>query len=122
MKTDPIASITIRRLTEEDRGALLHLAGLDSEHAPDGDLLGAEIEGRLVAAISLGTGDSIADPFSRTQETRALLELRRTQLQARERSRRRTLRARRAGRPRAALASSPPGAGGRLLALPYRPS
>jgi hypothetical protein len=58
----------------------------------------------------------LADPFSRTGELRTLLELRRAQLRRRSRPRRLpALRLR--GRPRAALAASPPGAGGRLLQL-----
>ena len=39
-------------------------------------MLGAEVEGRLLAAISIETGEVIADPFSRTSELRALLKLR----------------------------------------------
>ena len=119
MNTDQIAAITIRRLTEDDSEALLRLSQLDTGHAPDGDLLGAEIESRLVAAISLSTGDAIADPFSRTKEIQAMLELRLTQLKRRERGRRRFLRApARVARAPANLAGSPPGAGGRLLTLP----
>jgi hypothetical protein len=118
MNTDQIAAITIRRLTEDDRDALLRLAQLDSNHTPEGALLGAEIEGRLVAAISLSDGDAIADPFSRTKEVQAMLELRLAQLKRRERGRRRFLRAPTVTPAPATLAGSPPGAGGRLLTLP----
>jgi hypothetical protein len=101
--------INIRRLGPDDLGELDRLAQLDSRPRPEGELLGVEIEGRLLAAISLATGDSIADPFSRTGELRALLELRAAQLRRRENGRRRELRLHRTG-ARAMLAGSPPGA------------
>jgi hypothetical protein len=111
--------VTIRRLGNGDLRALRRLAQLDSHPSLEGPVLGAEIEGRLLAAISLTTGDSVADPFSRTGELRALLELRAAQL--RRRSGRRRRRARDPIRPgaRAALPSSPPGAPGWLIA--HRP-
>ena len=56
--------ISIRRLGAEDLAAVDGLAQLDSRRRPQGALLGVVIESRLVAAISLATGDSIADPFS----------------------------------------------------------
>jgi hypothetical protein len=114
----PPASITIRRLAEEERGRVQWLAQLDSARVPDGLLLGAEIEGRLLAAISLDTGEVVADPFSRTAEVRALLELRAAQVPRREApARHRRGLGLRAQPSRAALAASPPGAGGRLLTL-----
>ena len=116
--------ITIRRLDGGDAEALMHLAALDSTPLPQhrwGEWLGVEVEGRLLAAASLDGGRVLADPFSRTDELRALLELRVTQLGRREPQGnvRRLGRRHRAGRP-ASLAGSPPGAGGRLLTLrPY---
>src|SRR5215211_6476806 len=92
--------VRIRRLGGGDLPAVERLAQLDSRRPPQGALLGAEIEGRLLAATSLATGETVADPFSRSAELRALLELRASQLR------------RRARRPkgRLALAGSPPGA------------
>lgn len=113
------AGITIRRLGEADAPSAARLADLDSARLPEGELLGIEVEGKLLAAVSLGGGESIADPFSRTAEVRALLELRAAQLR-----RRQSRRARFRTDPRharASLAGSPPGAGGRLRALPIRP-
>ena len=111
--------ISIRRLGAEDLAAVDRLAQLDSRRRPQGALLGVVIEGRLVAAISLATGDSIADPFTRTAELRALLELRAAQLRRRE-----NRRGHAAGLPRpksrAALAGSPPGAA-RWWLTPRRP-
>jgi hypothetical protein len=79
------SQITIRRmdLSDADRGSVSELADLDSRHAPEGPVLGAEVEGTLLAAISLTTGDVIADPFSRTAELRALLETRAGQVRRR---------------------------------------
>jgi hypothetical protein len=109
--------ITIRRLGPADREAVEAIAQRDSEKVPFGDLIGAEVEGRLLAATAIATGATIADPFSRTAEVRDLLELRAQQLTAREAAGQRSGRRMRA---RATLASSPPGAGGRLLRLPAR--
>jgi hypothetical protein len=109
----PIGSVTLRRLEGADAEALERLADLDSATPPGGRLLGAEVEGVLLAAISLDTGELVSDPFSRTGELRAMLELRAAQLGRRTRFQRLAFRT----RPRAALAGSPPGAGGRLLTL-----
>jgi hypothetical protein len=111
--------ISIRRLGAEDLATVDRLAQLDSRRRPQGALLGVVIEGRLVAAISLATGDSIADPFTRTAELRALLELRAAQLRRRENRRERPAGLPRA-KSRAALAGSPPGAA-RWWLTPRRP-
>ena len=73
-------SLTIRRAGAEDEAALRRLAHLDSTKVPDGPMLVAEIKGELVAAVSLVTRESFADPFVRTLELRRLLELRASQL------------------------------------------
>lgn len=76
--------ITIRRLSEADAAAIRELAGRDSQPVPVGELVGLEVEGRLVAMQSLTeNGEVIADPFARTAELRALLKLRVAQLRAR---------------------------------------
>ena|SRR5688572_6311374 len=100
--------MVIRRLDGDDRADVERLAQLDSRPAPEGALLGLTVEGRLVAAISLATGESIADPFSRTGELRALLELRVAQLRRREIGHRRHLRLPRP-KARAALGVPRPG-------------
>ncbi|MDQ2676975.1 MAG: hypothetical protein M3Y34_09215 [Actinomycetota bacterium] len=109
--------ITIRRLGPGDEAAVERLVELDSGARPQGDLMGAEIEGRLLVAISIESGKSVADPFVRTAELRALLEVRIDQLGGKAK---RTRRARRRSGSRGALAGSPPGAGGKLLTLPVR--
>jgi hypothetical protein len=85
-------TITIRRLssTDADRAALARLAELDSAHTLNGSALGAEVEGRLLAAISIDTGQVVADPFSRTSELRAMLKLRLAQLNRPHAGRRRS--------------------------------
>jgi hypothetical protein len=106
--------VVIRRLAADDSSAVKRLAQLDSSRIPEGPLLGAEVEGRVLAAISLTSGESVADPFARTEELRALLELRAAQLRRRARRGRRLPRLSRA-KPRTALAGSPPGATGWLI-------
>jgi hypothetical protein len=73
-------SVTIRRAGAGDDAALRRLADLDSTRVPDGPVLMAEIAGHPVAAISVLSGDSFADPFTPTLELRRLLELRASQL------------------------------------------
>ncbi len=115
------AAVTIRRARVDgsDGVALAVLAERDSGEMPGGDVLVAEVEGTVLAAISIDDGNMLADPFSRTRELRNLLELRRAQLRRRTRPRR-LLAPLQRRRPRAALAASPPGAGGRLLTLDPR--
>jgi hypothetical protein len=115
------AGLVIRRLDGDDLAAAKRLAQLDSSLLPEGDLLGVLVEGRLLAAVSLASGDSVADPFSRTAELRALLELRAAQLRRRVNGHRRLRRDLPSPRPRAALAGSPPGAGRWLIAQRWRP-
>jgi hypothetical protein len=86
--------LTIRHAEAADLSALEHLAALDSHRIPSGELFVGELDGRLVAAVSIDTGAVIADPFVPTAH---MVELLRTA-------------ARPAPRPRA-----------RLAALPLRP-
>jgi hypothetical protein len=109
------ATMTIRRmdLAEADIEAVRRLAELDSRQPLEGPVLGAEVEGVLLAAIAVNTSEVVADPFSRTAEVRALLELRTAQLSGRRPRRRGGLRADR--RPRPAVGGSPPG---QIISLP----
>ena len=91
-------SYTITTATADDTVALDRLAALDSAEPVGLPALVAEIDGRPVAAIELASGRVIADPFVPTLDARALLELRREQLErtsagAGRRIRRRLLRA-----------------------------
>ena len=104
------SSMTIRRLdlTEVDREAVALLADRDSGGPLEAPVIGIEVEGRLLAAASLSSGETVADPFSRTDELRAMLALRAAQLARRESGSRRGLRLPRR-RARLALAGGPPG-------------
>ena len=109
-------NVTIRRRSEQDDGRIELLAQLEGRHEPEGPWLVAEVEGQVLAATSLATGETLSDPFSRTAELRAMLELRAAQLYRRSNGGRR-FRIRTPSGARAALPSSPPGSGGRLLTL-----
>jgi hypothetical protein len=73
-------TIEIRLLGHADGAAVARLAQLDTASPPDSPLLGAIVEGRLLAAHSLATGESIADPFRHTAEIRSLLAERASQV------------------------------------------
>ena len=60
------ASLTIRHATAADEADLIRLAALDSSRVPSGELLVAQVDGHLVAALSIDTGAAIADPFEHT--------------------------------------------------------
>jgi hypothetical protein len=77
---DNSESVTIRAARALDRAALRRVAQRDSRAVPEGELLVAEIDGELQAAIALGTGEVIADPFRPTAELVRMLGLRRGQL------------------------------------------
>ena len=81
--TQTDSQITIRRLdlTAEDRRALAKLAAVDSRAPLAGPVLGAEVDGELLAAISIDGSELIANPFRRTSELSALLRARLGQVQ-----------------------------------------
>ena len=81
-------NISIRRAVAADLSQLERLAALDSARPPRGPALVAEADSRMLAALPLGSGRPIADPFEPTAEVVALLRLRAEQLRAEdERSR-----------------------------------
>lgn len=104
----PEGSLTVRPLGDADHARVARLAALDSRLVPQGRLLGAETAGALVAAMSLDTGETIADPFRRSTEARELLAVRARQLQAAEGGShgRRLLGSLRVGHARAAVTGS----------------
>jgi hypothetical protein len=77
--------VTVRTARPDDVRALTDLAALDSARAPQGPSLVAEANARIVAALPLGSGRAIADPFEPTAEIVALLELRREQIRREQR-------------------------------------
>jgi hypothetical protein len=65
--------VTLRLADRGDGAALDRLGELESHHLPPGPHLVAERDGRIAAAISLATGELVADPFHRTAELCELL-------------------------------------------------
>ncbi|HEY6780966.1 MAG TPA: hypothetical protein VI111_08435 [Thermoleophilaceae bacterium] len=83
--------VTVRHATVADAPALARLAALDSTNPPRGPALIAEVGSRPLAALPLGSGRPVADPFEPTAELVALLELRAAQLEAGDPAPRRSL-------------------------------
>jgi hypothetical protein len=59
-------AVVIRRAHPQDEAAIVRLAALDSAAVPSSPFLVAEVGGELRAALSLGSGRVIADPFHHT--------------------------------------------------------
>jgi hypothetical protein len=85
------AEVTVRTAGPGDDHALALLAALDDARRLDGPALIAEADARVIAALPFGAGRPIADPFERTADAVALLELRRAQLTAGDPAPRRSL-------------------------------
>jgi hypothetical protein len=73
-------SITIRLAGPEHAGQLRRLAERDSSTVPAGELLVAVVGHEVRAAISVRSGETLADPFHPTRELVALLDERAEQL------------------------------------------
>ncbi len=69
-------ALTIRRATAADAFALRRLATIDSAAPPTGDVLLAEVDSELWAAVSVDTGTAIADPFRPSGDLVDLLRFR----------------------------------------------
>jgi hypothetical protein len=66
-------SVTLRIAGSADGAELLRLAQLDSRPLPPGPHLIAERDGRADAALSLASGETVADPFRPTADLCELL-------------------------------------------------
>jgi hypothetical protein len=75
-------TVLIRAARGSDGPALRRLAELDSRPLPEGALLVAEADDEVVAALSMDTGDKVADPFRRTADVVDLLAFRARRLRA----------------------------------------
>jgi hypothetical protein len=73
-------AITIRPAAAADAAAVKRLAQLDSAPSLTGQVLLAECGNEAVAAIELGSGLVIANPFRRTAEIALMLSMRRLDL------------------------------------------
>jgi hypothetical protein len=75
-------TVVIRAARGSDGPALRRLAALDSAELPAGDLLVAEADDEVVAALSVDTGAKVADPFRRTADVVDLLAFRAKRMRA----------------------------------------
>jgi hypothetical protein len=73
-------AVALRLCTVADDAVLERLAILEGKPAPVGRYVVAEVDGSVVAAISLVSGAVLADPFRRTGQLLPLLALRAEQL------------------------------------------
>ena len=69
-------ALTIRRATAADAFALKRLAAIDSAAPPTGDVLLAEMDNELWAAVAVESGAAIADPFRPSGDLVELLRFR----------------------------------------------
>jgi hypothetical protein len=81
------SGIELRLCRVADDEQLEELAQLAERRLPFGRFVVAVVNGRIVAALPLGGGRLLADPFVRTAHLVPLLELRAAQLRTPERSR-----------------------------------
>jgi CheY-like chemotaxis protein len=68
--------ILIRRADIDDATALRRLAQLDGARLPEGDLLVAEADGELRAALRVSDSAYVSDPFFPSKELVRFLDLR----------------------------------------------
>jgi len=80
LQTRDMQNVTFRPSRPSDKSSLARLAALDSARPLHGPALVAEADSRLLAALPLGSGRAIADPFEPTAELVELLRLHREQL------------------------------------------
>ncbi len=88
----PAANIELRLCSVRDDEALERLAALNERPLPFGRFVVAFSNGQLVAALPLGGGHMLTDPFVQTSHLRGLLELRADQIRGRKPRRRLSLR------------------------------
>ena len=74
------SAVVLRPATSADAEAIGRVAQLDTRPLPPGPHLVAERGGRIEAAISLKTGEVVANPFSPTADLRELLRVRAAEL------------------------------------------
>jgi hypothetical protein len=75
-------SVTIRFASTADQKSLARLTALDSADALERPVLLAEVDGALLAALSLCNGAVVADPFHRTVDLASLLRATAHQIEA----------------------------------------
>jgi hypothetical protein len=80
-------AVALRLCSVQDDEALERLALLEGRPSPRGRYVLAEVDGQVVAALPLGGGEPLCDPFRRTAHVLPLLRLRASQLEAQPRPR-----------------------------------
>ena len=80
-------AVSLRLCSVGDDEALERLAVLDGRSSPRGRYVLAEVGGEVIAALPLGGGKPLSDPFRRTAHLLPLLRLRAAQLEAQPRPR-----------------------------------
>jgi hypothetical protein len=73
-------SVAVRVARAEDESAIHRIASLDGKKAPAGRVLVAEADAEIIAALPIGGGQAVADPFRWTADVVALMEMRAEQL------------------------------------------
>jgi hypothetical protein len=84
-------NLIIRRATSADEFAVRRLSALDSAFPPTGDVLLAEMDDELWAALSVDSGHAVADPFRPSGDLVELLRFRAERAGAEEPARGRIL-------------------------------
>ena len=79
----PMNNLTIRSATAADTAALVRLAALDSRPVPTAPVFVAELDDRLIAAVSARDGAAVADPFTRSADAVEILRRRAVQVAGR---------------------------------------
>lgn len=74
------APVLIRPASPDDAHAIDRLAALDERTLPQGERLVGVLDGRLVAALEVASGATVADPFVPTAGVVELLGLRAAQV------------------------------------------
>jgi hypothetical protein len=80
-------AVALRLCNVHDDEALERLAVLEGRTSPGGRYVLAEVGGEVVAALPLGGGEPLSDPFRPTAHLLPLLRLRASQLEAQPRPR-----------------------------------
>ena len=118
-EVDRRSTLVIRVARSDDKAAIHRLAQLDGRRLDGSQLLVAELDGEVLAALPLSGGEPVADPFEPTAQLVDMLKVRAGQLRdgapPKRRLRSRMARALRSGRRRPAMAPATPGNGTLLI-------
>jgi len=81
-RTGGYDSVAVRLARAEDASAISRIASLDGKKVPEGQILVAEADREIIAALAIDGGQAVADPFRWTSDVVALMEMRAEQLAA----------------------------------------